>query len=113
MSERRYLQLDVFSASPAPGVALDAADQDAARMQRLAAWPNLPETVCFLPPDAGADYRIRIFTQGRTAIGHPSVGAAWAAVATSPAKDANSGAIAASNSWSMAKTCGVAAWCKR
>lgn len=30
-------------------------------MQRLAAWPNLPETVSFLPPEAGADYRIRIF----------------------------------------------------
>ncbi|WP_429003051.1 PhzF family phenazine biosynthesis protein [Xanthomonas sacchari] len=50
---------------------LDAADQDAPRMQRLAAWPNLPETVSFLPPEAGADYRIRIFTQGRTAIRRP------------------------------------------
>ncbi|WP_429002698.1 PhzF family phenazine biosynthesis protein [Xanthomonas sacchari] len=41
---------------------LDAADQDAPRLQRLAAWPNLPETVCFPPPEAGADHRIRIFT---------------------------------------------------
>ncbi len=40
-------------------------------MQRLAAWPNLPETVSFLPPEAGAAYRIRIFTQGRTAIRRP------------------------------------------
>ncbi|MCW0387162.1 hypothetical protein NB722_001701 [Xanthomonas sacchari] len=31
-------------------------------MQRLAAWLNLTETVCFLPPEAGADHRIRIFT---------------------------------------------------
>lgn len=30
-------------------------------MQRLAIWPNLSETVSFLPPDAGADDRIRIF----------------------------------------------------
>ncbi|WP_425509340.1 hypothetical protein [Xanthomonas sontii] len=50
---------------------LDAADQDAARMQRLAAWPNLPETVSFLPPEAGADYRICIFPKGRTAIRRP------------------------------------------
>ncbi|WP_267099544.1 PhzF family phenazine biosynthesis protein [Xanthomonas sacchari] len=41
---------------------LDAADQDAPRLQRLAAWPNLSETVLFLPPEAGAGYRIRIFT---------------------------------------------------
>ncbi len=40
---------------------LDAADLDAPRMQRLAIWPNLSETVVFLPPDAGADDRIRIF----------------------------------------------------
>ncbi|WP_430543460.1 PhzF family phenazine biosynthesis protein [Xanthomonas sacchari] len=41
---------------------LDAADQDAPRLQRLAAWLNLSETVLFLPPEAGAGYRIRIFT---------------------------------------------------
>ncbi|MET0550534.1 MAG: PhzF family phenazine biosynthesis protein [Xanthomonas sp.] len=85
MSERRYLQLDVFSASPGRGnplgVVLDAADLDAPRMQQLAAWLNLSETVFFLPPAAGADYRIRIFTpKGELPFaGHPSVGAAWAA----------------------------------
>ncbi|KGT53886.2 phenazine biosynthesis protein [Xanthomonas citri pv. fuscans] len=52
-------------------------------MQQIAAWLNLSETVFFLPvsvPDA--DYHIRIFTP-RTELpfaGHPSVGAAWAAV---------------------------------
>ncbi|MCW0461994.1 hypothetical protein NB717_003062 [Xanthomonas sacchari] len=114
MSERRYLQLDVFSASPGPGVALDAADLDAPRMQRLAAWLNLSETVLFLPPEAGAGYRIRIFTprancdsqatQRRRRLG----GGRYV-----PARDANSGATAASNSRSMAKSCGAAAWCKR
>ena len=65
---RRYLQLDVFAARPGQGnplgVVLDAQDLDAAAMQALAAWLNLSETVFFLPPDAGADYRIRIFTPG-------------------------------------------------
>lgn len=82
---RRYMQLDVFAAHPGQGnplgVVLDAADLDGASMQALAAWLNLSETVFFLPPDAGADYRIRIFTPGSELpfAGHPSVGAAWAA----------------------------------
>jgi len=52
-------------------------------MQALAAWLNLSETVFFLRPSApGADYHIRIFTPTRELAfaGHPSVGAAWAAV---------------------------------
>jgi PhzF family phenazine biosynthesis protein len=83
---RRYLQCDVFAERPgagnALGVVFDAGDMDAAAMQALAAWLNLSETIFFLPPDAGADYRIRIFTPGSELpfAGHPSVGAAWAAV---------------------------------
>ena len=83
---RRYLQCDVFAEHPgagnALGVVLDAGDMDAAAMQALAAWLNLSETVFFLPPGAGADYRIRIFTPGSELpfAGHPSVGAAWVAV---------------------------------
>ena len=82
----RYLQLDVFAARAGSGnplgVVFDAGDMDAAAMQALAAWLNLSETIFFLPPDAGADYRIRIFTPGSELpfAGHPSVGAAWAAV---------------------------------
>ena len=78
------MQLDVFAARPGQGnplgVVLDAQDLDTATMQALAAWLNLSETVFFLPPDAGADYRIRIFTPGSELpfAGHPSVGAAWA-----------------------------------
>jgi PhzF family phenazine biosynthesis protein len=51
-------------------------------MQALAAWLNLSETVFFLRPAPGADYHIRIFTPTRELAfaGHPSVGAAWAAV---------------------------------
>lgn len=83
---RRYVQLDVFASRPGTGnplgAVLDAEGLDTASMQALAAWLNLSETIFFLPPDAGADYRIRIFTPGSELpfAGHPSVGAAWLAV---------------------------------
>ena len=86
MTARRYLQCDVFAERPgagnALGVVFDAGDMDAGAMQALAAWLGLSETIFFLPPDAGADYRIRIFTPGSELpfAGHPSVGAAWVAV---------------------------------
>lgn len=87
MATCRYLQLDVFADRPGAGnplgVILDAADMDTASMQALAAWLNLSETIFFLPvSEAGADYHIRIFTPGSELpfAGHPSVGAAWAAV---------------------------------
>lgn len=93
MPARRYLQLDVFADRPGSGnplgVVLDAADLSTARMQALATWLNLSETVFFLPPDQpGADYRIRIFTPASELpfAGHPSVGAAWAAVESSLAR---------------------------
>lgn len=86
MPNRRYAQLDVFASRPGTGnplgVVLDAEDLDTAAMQQLAAWLNLSETIFFLPPEPGADYRVRIFTPGSELpfAGHPSVGAAWAAV---------------------------------
>lgn len=92
MPQRRYLQLDVFASRPGSGnplgVILDSGGLDTAAMQALAAWLNLSETVFFLPPDEGASYRIRIFTPSSELpfAGHPSVGAAWAAVASGLAK---------------------------
>lgn len=86
MSTRRYLQLDVFSARAgagnALGVIVDCDGLDGEGMQAIAAWLNLSETIFFLPPDEGASYHIRIFTpKGELPFaGHPSVGAAWAAV---------------------------------
>ncbi|MGX9719406.1 PhzF family phenazine biosynthesis protein [Stenotrophomonas acidaminiphila] len=86
MPARRFLQLDVFAARPGAGnplaAVVDADGLDDAAMQAIAAWLNLSETVFFLPPEAGADYRIRIFTPKMELpfAGHPSVGAAWAAV---------------------------------
>lgn len=86
MPRFRYLQLDVFAdragAGNPLGVVVDADGMDADAMQSFAAWTNLSETIFFLPPDARADYRIRIFTP-RSELpfaGHPSVGAAWAAL---------------------------------
>lgn len=86
MKPRRYLQLDVFAERIGAGnplaVVLDADDLDSARMQSFAAWTHLPETIFLLPPGPGADYRVRIFTptQELPFAGHPSVGAAWAAL---------------------------------
>ena len=86
MSARRYLQLDVFASRPGTGnplgVIVDSEGLDDAALQAIAAWLNLSETIFFLPPDEGASYHIRIFTpKGELPFaGHPSVGAAWAAV---------------------------------
>lgn len=87
MTRRRYLQLDVFAhragAGNPLGVVFDADALDTAAMQAYAAWANLSETIFFLPPSTdAADYRVRIFTprQELPFAGHPSVGAAWAAL---------------------------------
>ena len=80
-----FKQVDVFTAEPMRGNALavvfDCEELDTAGMQRIAAWTNLSETTFVLPPtQAGADYRIRIFTP-RSELqfaGHPSVGTAHA-----------------------------------
>lgn len=86
MQTRRFLQLDVFAERPGDGNALavvvDAEGLSDAEMQAFARWTKLSETVFLLPPGDGADYRVRIFTprQELPFAGHPSVGAAWAAV---------------------------------
>ena len=87
MTVRRYLQLDVFADRPGAGnplgVVFDAAGMEDGAMQAYAAWANLSETLFFLPPTSPeADYRVRIFTprQELPFAGHPSVGAAWAAL---------------------------------
>jgi PhzF family phenazine biosynthesis protein len=85
MKQRTYLQLDVFAHARGCGnplgVVLDAEDLDASTMQAIAAWLNLSETTFVLrPTQAGADYRLRIFTprQELPFAGHPSVGTAHA-----------------------------------
>ncbi len=85
MRLRGFLQLDVFAHTRGCGnplgVVLDADDLEAASMQAIAAWLNLSETTFVLrPTQAGADYRLRIFTprQELPFAGHPSIGTAHA-----------------------------------
>jgi PhzF family phenazine biosynthesis protein len=81
----RFKQVDVFTGKPFAGnpvaVILDADDLDGEAMQRIANWTNLSETTFVLKPSqAGADYRVRIFTPARELpfAGHPTLGTAHA-----------------------------------
>ena len=83
----RFAQIDVFTARPCFGnpvaVLLEAEGLDTEAMQRIARWTNLSETAFVLPPSTPeASYRVRIFTPAQELpfAGHPSVGAAWAAL---------------------------------
>ncbi len=83
--KRRFKQVDVFTTVPFQGnpvaVILDSEGLDDAAMQRIARWTNLSETTFVLPPtQAGADYRLRIFTPGAELpfAGHPTLGSAHA-----------------------------------
>lgn len=81
-----FTQVNVFSAAPLAGnplaVVHDAGSLSDAQMAALANWTNLSETTFLLPPtNAGADYRVRIFTPARELpfAGHPTLGSchAW------------------------------------
>lgn len=83
--QRRFHQLDVFSAVPLKGnplaVVHAAQGLDEATMAAFARWTNLSETTFLLPPtDPAADYRVRIFTPGGELpfAGHPTLGSCWA-----------------------------------
>ena len=82
-----FKQVDVFTDKPFYGnpvaVVIGADGLEAAQMQRIARWTNLSETTFLLKPtQAGADYRLRIFTprQELPFAGHPTVGSAHAAL---------------------------------
>ncbi|MEE6294823.1 PhzF family phenazine biosynthesis protein [Georgenia wangjunii] len=85
MAEHRFSQVDVFSSEPFRGnpvaVVHDADGVDSATMAAFARWTNLSETTFLLAPqEAGADYRLRIFTPGGELpfAGHPTLGSARA-----------------------------------
>jgi len=91
--QRRFHQLDVFSAVPLKGnplaVVHAAQGLDEATMAAFARWTNLSETTFLLPPtQAGADYRVRIWTPGGELpfAGHPTLGSchAWLAAGGVP-----------------------------
>jgi PhzF family phenazine biosynthesis protein len=80
-----FKQVDVFTERAFGGnpvaVVLDGESLDGPQMQDIARWTNLSETAFVLPPtQAGADYRVRIFTPMSELpfAGHPSVGTAHA-----------------------------------
>lgn len=85
-TQRPYWQVDVFTGQPYWGnplaVVLDGSGLSDEAMQRFARWTHLSETTFVLPPtQAGADYRVRIFTPGGELpfAGHPTLGTcqAW------------------------------------
>ncbi|WP_075791666.1 PhzF family phenazine biosynthesis protein [Massilia putida] len=85
MARHPFKTVDVFTAIPFQGnplaVVFDADDLSTAQMQRIANWTNLSETTFVLrPTQAGADYRVRIFTPGAELpfAGHPTIGTAHA-----------------------------------
>ncbi len=91
--QRRFHQLDVFSAVPLKGnpLAVVHAAQGLAddTMAAFARWTHLSETTFLLPPaDPAADYRVRIFTPGGELpfAGHPTLGSchAWLAAGGVP-----------------------------
>jgi len=93
MTDRRFSQLDVFTAVPLRGnplaVVHDAQGLTDAQMADIARWTNLSETTFLLPPDdPEADYRVRIFTPGGELpfAGHPTLGSchAWLAAGGLP-----------------------------
>ncbi|SDC66754.1 phenazine biosynthesis protein PhzF family [Cupriavidus sp. YR651] len=87
MSTVPFKQVDVFTSTPYRGnpvaVVLEAQDLTSDEMQRIANWTNLSETTFVLPPtQAGADYRVRIFTPQSELpfAGHPTLGTAHALI---------------------------------
>jgi PhzF family phenazine biosynthesis protein len=90
---RGFQQVDVFTTTPYLGnpvaVVLDAGGLTEPDMQRFARWTNLSETTFVFPPtDAGADYRVRIFTPSQELpfAGHPTLGTchAWLSAGGTP-----------------------------
>ena len=85
MKERKFAQVDVFTALPYRGnpvaVVLDGEGLSDAEMQAFANWTNLSETTFVLSAsDPAADYRVRIFTPKAELpfAGHPTLGTAHA-----------------------------------
>ncbi len=96
MATYSFSQVDVFGSRPLVGnpvaVVHDASGLDDDQMAAFASWTNLSETTFLLPPeDAGADYRLRIFTPSRELpfAGHPTLGSAhaWLEAGGVPATD--------------------------
>ena len=96
MPERRFIQCDVFTATPTKGnglaVVIDGDGLTDEALQNFAAWTNLAETTFLYPPThPDADYKVRILTPTREMpfAGHPTLGscAAWLHTGGTPKQD--------------------------
>lgn len=82
MNNKRFVIADVFTEERFGGnqlaVFTDGDGLDTLTMQNIAREMNYSETTFLLPPEAGGDYRIRIFTPAKELpfAGHPLVGSA-------------------------------------
>jgi trans-2,3-dihydro-3-hydroxyanthranilate isomerase len=83
----RYLHLDVFTDRPFEGNQLavfpEPAGLTTAQMQTIAREMNFSESTFIFPPEAGGDFRMRIFTPGEELpmAGHPTIGSTFALAA--------------------------------
>lgn len=100
MSKLRFLQVDVFTRRAGGGnplgVVIGADDWSDARLQAFATWIDLVETTYLLPArESAASYRLRIFTPSREIAfaGHPSIGAAHAALESGWVKPRDGGLV--------------------
>jgi len=92
---RPFQMVDVFGTTGFTGnplaVIADAEGLSSAEMLAITRWLNLSETAFLLPPtQAGADYRVRIFTPAHELpfAGHPTLGSchAWLRAGGRPAR---------------------------
>jgi PhzF family phenazine biosynthesis protein len=109
---RPFSQVDVFSAEAYRGnpvaVVHDAHGLSTEQMQAFANWTNLSETTFLLSPtQAGADYRVRIFTptQELPFAGHPTLGSCHAFLSTGSAALATRSTV--DSAMTVVQECGV------
>ena len=83
----RYLHLDVFTDRPFEGNQLAVFPEPrgltTGQMQTIAREMNFSESTFIFPPEAGGDFRMRIFTPGEELpmAGHPTIGSTFALAA--------------------------------
>jgi trans-2,3-dihydro-3-hydroxyanthranilate isomerase len=86
MSEKKFIIADVFTEKQFGGnqlaVFTDGSGLDTDTMQNIAREMNYSETTFILPPEAGSDFRLRIFTpmEELPFAGHPLVGSGYVIV---------------------------------
>lgn len=84
MVELKFQQVDVFTSVPFKGnpvlIVYDADELADEKLQEIANWTNLSETVFMYKSKGSADYRLRIFTPAEelSFAGHPTVGSFFA-----------------------------------